>query len=56
MLMYAHFENLPVSTIFCQNGNTYRKQSGRTAKLLEYDRVFYFSKKEYCVVGPYSLL
>lgn len=62
MRMYAHFEALPVSTVFCLNGNLYRKQSTRTAALVHcsakfiYGRWFYFGKKELCIVGPYSLL
>jgi hypothetical protein len=41
------FEDLPVGRLFHHNGNDYLKQSTRTAKLLAYDRVFYFRKNDY---------
>lgn len=40
------FSQLPVGAIFQCNGNKCRKQSTRTAALIKYKRIFYFSKNE----------
>ena len=49
--MYSkEFGELRVGALFLLNGNTWHKQSTRTARLLEYGRVFYFRKTE--VVHP----
>ena len=40
------FEDIIVGAYFMFNGNKYRKNSNRTAKLLEVNRVFYFTKNE----------
>ena len=49
--MYSlEFQELRVGRMFHFNGNDYLKQSSRTARLLAYDRVFYFRKTE--VVHP----
>lgn len=51
--MYSReFWELSVKRMFRMNGNDYVKQSSRTARLLAYDRVFYFRKTE--VVHPVS--
>ena len=42
-----YFLDLPVGRLFHYNGNDFLKQSTRTAKLLAYDRVFYFKKTDY---------
>lgn len=45
--MFAkEFKELRVGGLFLLNGNTWCKQSTRTARLLEYGRVFYFRQKE----------
>lgn len=54
--MYAHFEDLPIGTIYHSNGNTWRKRSTRTADLIGYNRWFYWGKKELAIVGEYSKL
>jgi len=49
--MYSlEFQEVRVGRMFRMNGNDYVKQSTRTARLLAYDRVFYFRKTE--VVHP----
>jgi hypothetical protein len=56
---YAYFEELPIGTLFGSNGNSWRKQSTRTAKYLgpwDAGRVFYFSKKDLVEVGIHSKL
>ena len=40
------FKELNIQDRFKCNGNLCIKQSSRTAKLIKYDRVFYFSKNE----------
>ena len=51
--MYSmEFQEVRVGRMFRMNGNDYVKQSSRTARLLAYDRVFYFRKTE--VVHPVS--
>ena len=40
------FEDISVGAYFMFNGNKYIKNSNRTAKLLEVNRVFYFNKNE----------
>ena len=54
--MFAYFNELPVKCIFSVNGNKYLKKSTRTAKLLEYNKTFYFNKKHLCIVCVYSRL
>lgn len=40
------FSDIDVGIEFMVNGNKYRKNSKRTAKLLENNRVFYFTQNE----------
>ena len=40
------FSEIAVGIEFMVNGNKYRKNSKRTAKLLENNRVFYFTQNE----------
>lgn len=40
------FNEIAINTYFMFNGNKYRKNSKRTAKLLENNRVFYFTQNE----------
>ena len=45
--MYSRlFNELPVGRLFRCNGNDYRKQSTRTARMLANGRVFYFGRNE----------
>jgi len=44
--MNTIFCSVPVGTRFEYNGNVYTKVSTRTARLEEYDRVFYFGIKD----------
>jgi hypothetical protein len=44
--MSTIFAAIPVGSYFECNGNVCRKQSTRTARLVDYDRVFYFSAAE----------
>lgn len=53
---YAYFSELPIATLFVQNGNFVQKVSTRTGRLLDYDRVFYFGRRELCIVGEHSRL
>ena len=53
---YIYFRELPINASFSFNGNKYRKQSTRTAKLLEYSRVFYFGQRDLCIVGRHNRL
>lgn len=56
MQQYAKFEELPVGALFAKNGNKCKKVSTRTALILDYNRRFYYSKKELVIVGPHSRL
>ena len=51
---YVYFEELPLKTEFHLNGNTYRKRSSRTADLPEYNRWFYFGRRELVIVGTHD--
>lgn len=51
---YAYFDELPLKTVFHYNGNTWIKKSTKTAKLVEYNKTFYFAKKDLCIVGVYT--
>lgn len=42
------FEDIPVGQKFICNMNLYSKRSTRTARLLKYDRTFYFSMSDSC--------
>lgn len=44
------FDEIRIGSMFRFNGSDYRKQSTRTARNLNYDRVFYFGNKE--VIHP----
>ena len=46
-MMGIDFKDLRVGRMFHYNGNDYFKQSSRTARLLAYDRVFYFRMNDY---------
>lgn len=56
MKQYSYFNELPLKALFVLHGNEYRKESSRTAHLLEYDRRFYIGKRDLCIVGKYSRL
>lgn len=60
MKQHIRFNELPTGAEFAKNGNVYRKQSGRTARIVapaEYShRVFYFRNAELCTVGVHSRL
>jgi len=43
----CQFCQIKVGATFYKNGNTYKKMSTKTAHLIEYDRRFYFTQKEY---------
>lgn len=45
------FRALPVGAHFMCNGNRCVKQSTATARLVDYDRVFYFGKTEVVGIG-----
>lgn len=45
------FAELPVGDSFTANGNVWTKISSRTAKLIEFNRTFYFGKREIVTVG-----
>lgn len=53
---YAYFSELPVGAHFVRNGNRVQKVSTRTGCLLDHGRVFYFGKRELCIVGEHSRL
>lgn len=53
---YAYFSELPARAVFACNGNQCRKQSSRTARLIEYGKTFYFAQLELCTVGLHSRL
>lgn len=55
-MQYAYFSELPNSAEFLLNGNKYKKQSTRTAELVEFQKIFYFKKRELCIVGEHSRL
>jgi hypothetical protein len=40
------FSQLPIGAVFHCNGNRCRKQSTRTALLIQFNRVFYFSQSD----------
>ena len=44
------FWRLPVGALFECNGNRCEKVSTRTARLLDYGRVFYFGRLELCKI------
>lgn len=44
--MNTIFFAIPIGTRFMSNGNLCIKQSSRTAKLIDYDKVFYFGGTE----------
>lgn len=44
------FQEIQVGQTFFCNGNICRKVSTRTALLIEYGRVFYFSKNDVCYI------
>lgn len=46
--MTVYFKNIPVGRRFECNGNECIKTSTRTARLIEYNRVFYFRQSELC--------
>lgn len=46
----ATFGSVPVGTDFAHNGNHYVKMTTRTAHLIEYDRRFYFGRREFVTV------
>lgn len=54
MSQYVYFDELPVKSEFWLNGNKWVKRSSRTAYLPDYDRWFYFGKKELVVVNKHS--
>lgn len=44
--MNTIFLTIPIGTRFISNGNLCIKQSSRTAKLVDYNKVFYFGGTE----------
>lgn len=40
------FSRLKVGAEFFKNGNRCKKQSTRTARLVEYNKIFYFGQRE----------
>jgi hypothetical protein len=54
MKQYAYFNELPVGTVFFINGDSYKKQSSRTAYFDYAKKWFYMQMKTLCVVGQYS--
>lgn len=46
----ATFQRIPIGSDFAHNGNRYVKMTTRTAHLVEYDRRFYFGKREFVTV------
>lgn len=46
----ATFQRLPIGADFAHNGNRYVKMTTRTAHLVEYDRRFYFGRREFVTV------
>jgi ribosomal protein S27AE len=48
--MQTPFYAVPVGAQFICNGNRCEKVSRRTARLLDYDRVFYFGRLEGCTM------
>ena len=55
-MTYAYFNELPVKCEFSLNGNKCKKRSTMTAELIEFNRWFYFSKHDLCVVNDYCRL
>jgi hypothetical protein len=53
---YAKFEELPIGTVFLQNGMLFRKKTKQTAIAMTYDRSLRFRQAELCQVGEYSRL
>lgn len=57
---YAYFKELPVGCAFHLNGNTYKKQSTRTAVITQpvnyAGKWFYFTPKDLCIVGMHDRL
>ena len=45
------FAALPIGAYFMFGGNRCTKQSYRTAKLHDYNRVFYFNRNDICAIG-----
>lgn len=46
----ATFQRLPIGADFAHNGNRYVKMTTRTAHLIEYNRRFYFGRREFVTV------
>jgi hypothetical protein len=55
-MTYAYFNELPVACEFSLNGTKFIKRSTRTAKLVEFNRWFWFGSRDLCIVGKYSRL
>jgi hypothetical protein len=51
---YIYFRDMPLRTLFVLNGNRCQKVSTRTARLLDYNRTFYFGQRELCIVGHHD--
>jgi hypothetical protein len=45
------FATLPIGGKFMCNGNPCIKRSSRTAELINFNRVFYFGKREIVTIG-----
>ena len=48
---YIYFNELPAGALFSLNGNSYKKQSTRTAYLFEAGRWFYMGMQDLCIIA-----
>lgn len=46
--MSVQFKQIRIGELFEANGNLCQKVSNRTARLIAYDRVFYFEQNQPC--------
>lgn len=54
---YIRFADLPARAEFVYHGDTFRKQSTRTARYCAYpNRWFYFRPRVLCIVGHYCMV
>lgn len=49
--MTKEFQQVKIGERFFYNGSEYEKKSTRTAHLIEYNRRFYFGKKDRCTIN-----
>ena len=59
-MQYIKFNELPLLSVFSKNGNSWIKQSSRTARIIKpkehSTKWFYFRQSELCIVGLHSRL